>query len=157
MRAGWGWDARVEEPSLRKADSLRDQQFRIHTFLQLPCPFSSESSALLLHSHSSAFRRCSSHGFTGSSRALLDREKAQYGALPARMECVVARPKDPGRRFPPWRSRRWGICALCLLHLVRAGITDFPLLHVTAGGIRSPVAAPHTPLHPLGGHLCSPV
>jgi hypothetical protein len=40
---------------------------------------------------------------------------------------------------------------------VWAGVADFPLLHVTAGGIRSPVAAPHTPLHPLGGHLRSPV
>jgi hypothetical protein len=101
-----GVGTRAEEPSLREGDSLRGQQFRIHTFLQLPRPFSSEFSALLLHLHSSAFCRRSSHGFTGSPRALPDREKARHDALPARVECAVARPEDPGRRFPPWRSRR---------------------------------------------------
>jgi hypothetical protein len=100
VRAGWSWDAREEVPSLIKGDSLHGQQFRIRTFLQLSRPFSSESSALLLHLHSSAFCHRSSHGFTGSSRALPDREKARHGALPARVECAVARPEDPGRRFP---------------------------------------------------------
>jgi hypothetical protein len=69
-------------------------------FLQLLRPFSSESSAPLLHPHFSFCRR-SSHGFTGSSRELPDREEARHGAPPARMECAIARLENPGRRFPP--------------------------------------------------------
>jgi hypothetical protein len=47
--------------------------------------------------------------------------------------------------------------ALCLLYLVWVGAADFPLLHVTVGGPRSPATAPHTPFHSSGSHLCSPM
>jgi hypothetical protein len=94
-----GIGTRAGEPSLKRGLIPRPAVTLSH-FLQLLRPFSSESSAPLLHSHFSAFRHCSRHGFTGSSRALPDREEARHGAPPARMECAVTRLEDPGRRYP---------------------------------------------------------
>jgi hypothetical protein len=104
VRVGWGWDASrrafFEERGLIPRPAVAHSHF-----LQLLHPFSSESSAPLLHSHFSAFHPYSSHGFSSSSGALPDREEARHGVPPARMECVVARREDPSWRFPPWRSR----------------------------------------------------
>jgi hypothetical protein len=99
VRVGWGWDASGRAFFEKRGLIPRPAVTHSH-FLQLLCPFPSESSAPLLHSHFSAFRHCCSHGFAGSSQALPDREEARHGASPARMECAVARPEDPGRRFP---------------------------------------------------------
>jgi hypothetical protein len=148
--------ARAGEPYLKRGFILRSAVTLSH-FLQLLHPYTSESSTPLLHSHSSAFRRHSRHGLAGSSRALPDREGTRHGAPPARMECAGARLEDPGRRYSPWLSRCRGVCALCLLPFVRVGVADLALLHATAGGSRSPAPAPHTPLHPSGGHLRSPM
>jgi hypothetical protein len=148
--------ARAGQPSLKRGFVPRSVVTLSH-FLQLLRPFTSESSTPLLHSHSSAFRCRSRHGLTGSSRALLDREGTRHGASPARMECADARLENLGQRYSPQRSRRRGVCALCLLPFVRVGVADLALLHVTAGGSRSPAPAPHTPLHSSGGHLRSPV
>jgi hypothetical protein len=95
-----GIGTRVGEPSLKRGFIPRPAVMLSH-FLQLLRPFSSESSTPLLHSHFSAFRHCSRHGFSGSSRALPDQEEARHGAPPAWMECAVAHLEDPGRRYPP--------------------------------------------------------
>jgi hypothetical protein len=134
--------ARAGEPSLKRGFIPRSAVTLSH-FLQLPRPLTSESSAPLLHSHSSAFCRRSRHGLAGSSRALPDQEGTRHDASPARMECAGARLEDPGRRYSPRRSRRRGVCALCLLPFIRVGVADLALLHVTAGGSRSPAPAPH--------------
>jgi hypothetical protein len=59
----------VGDPSLKRGFIPRPAVTLSH-FLQLLRPFSSKSSAPLLHSLFSAFRHCSRHGFFGSSRAL---------------------------------------------------------------------------------------
>jgi hypothetical protein len=92
--------ARAGEPSLKREFVPRSAVTLSH-FLQLLRPFTSESSAPLLHSHFSAFRRRSRHGLAGSSRALPDREETRHGALPARMECAGACLEDPGWRYSP--------------------------------------------------------
>jgi hypothetical protein len=107
-----GVGTRAGEPSLRKGDSFHGQQLHIHTFFNCCVLSPLESSAPLSHSHLSAFRHCSSHGFPGSSRALPDREEARHGALPARMECAVARLEDPGRRFPLGDLDAGSLCSL---------------------------------------------
>jgi hypothetical protein len=142
VRVRWGWD--VSGRAFFEKRGLIPRPAVAHShFLQLMHPFSSESSASLLHSHFSAFRPCSSHRFSGSSRALQDRGEARHGAPLARMECTVARRENPNLRFSPWRSRCRGVCALCLLPLVWVGVADLPLLYVTVGGARYLAPAPH--------------
>jgi hypothetical protein len=59
--------------------------------------------------------------------------------------------------LPPRRSRRRGVRAAHLLHLLRVGTTDLALLSAAAGGVRASASAPHTPLRPLGNHLRPPL
>jgi hypothetical protein len=58
--------ARAGEPSLKRG-FIPWSAVTLSHFLQLLRPFTSESSAPLLHSHFSAFRRRSHHGLAGSS------------------------------------------------------------------------------------------
>jgi hypothetical protein len=62
-----------------------------------------------------------------------------------------------GRICAGARSRRWGVCAVHLLHLLQASAADFSLLPTTAGGVRASASTPHTPLHPADSNLHPPL
>jgi hypothetical protein len=101
--------------------------------------------------------RRSRHGLARPSRALPVQGGTQPGAQPARVGRVGVRRKDPRRRLSPRRSRRRGVRALRFQPLLWVGAADLAFLPAAVGGARSPTSAPHTPLHPPGGHLCSPL
>jgi hypothetical protein len=151
-----GVETREEGPSLRKGDLLHGQQFRIRTFFNC-CVLSPLSPLRLCCTHISLFAAVAAiaslvHPKCYQTERRLDTVRRLLGwSAPShawRIRVDASPVGDLARR---------GVCALCLLPFVRVGVADLPLLHVTVGGSRSPAPAPHTPLHPLGGHLCSPV
>jgi hypothetical protein len=113
------------------------------------CPFAFELSAL-------SCRRIR-HGLARPSRVLPVQGGTQLGAPPARMGCADVRREDPCRRLSPRRSHRRGVRALCLQPPLRVGAVELVFLRAAAGGARPPTSALHAPLHPPGGHLCSPL
>jgi hypothetical protein len=87
--------------------------------------------------------------------SLPDRGGARHSASPAWMGHACVCWEDPGRHHS--LSRRWGVCALRSLSLLRVGAADFAVLPAVAGGVRASTPAPHTPLHSPGGyfvHFC---
>jgi hypothetical protein len=147
---------RAGEPSLRKGDSFRVQQLRIRTFFNC-CILSPLSPLRLCCTRTSLL-----FAPVAAMASLVHPERYQ---TERRLDTVRrllgwSAPSHAGRiqaGASPLSDLAAGEFVLCLLPLVWVGVADLPLLYVTVGGARSPAPAPHPPLHPLGGHLCSPV
>jgi hypothetical protein len=151
VRVGWGWDA-SGRAFFEKGDSSRDQQLRIRTLFN--CCVLSPLSPL---------RLCCTR------ISLLFATVAAMASLVHLERYQIERRLDTVRRLLRWSapSHAWRIRAdasplgdlaagefVLFVSYLSCGLA-LPI--GTVGGSRSRAPAPHTPLHPSGGHLRSPV